>query len=74
MRDVLQQAGLSNVEIITAATATAARVCGHTNEIGTLQPGYLADVLIVNGNPLEDLTALQRVQTVILSGQVLLEK
>jgi len=72
--ELLQQAGLSNAEILTAATATAARVCGHGSEIGALQPGFLADVLIVNGNPLEDLTALQRVQTVILSGQVLLEK
>jgi len=68
--ELLQQAGLSNAEIITAATATAARVCGYGNEIGALQPGYLADVLIVNGNPLEDLAALQRVQTVILAGQV----
>lgn len=68
--ELLQQAGLSNAEILTAATSTAARVCGHATEIGALQPGSFADVLIVDGNPLEDLTALQRVQTVILDGQV----
>ncbi len=68
--ELLQQAGLSNAEILTAATATAARVCGHADELGVLQPGRIADVLIVNGDPLTDLTALQRVQTVILAGQV----
>ncbi|GAP13852.1 imidazolonepropionase [Longilinea arvoryzae] len=68
--ELLQQAGLSNAEILTAATTTAARVCGHADELGALQPGRIADVLIVNGNPLDDLTALQRVQAVILGGQV----
>ena len=72
--EFLQQAGWSNAEILTAATANAARTCGRASEIGSLQPGYLADLLIVDGNPLDDLTALQRVQTVILAGQVILDK
>jgi imidazolonepropionase-like amidohydrolase len=72
--ELLQQAGLSNAEILTAATATAARACGHGNEIGSLQPGYIADLLIVTGNPLDDLTALQHVQAVILAGQIVEEK
>lgn len=67
----LQQAGLSNAQILSAATIHAARVCGRGGEIGALRPGYLADILIVDGNPLDDLTALQRVKTVILGGQVL---
>lgn len=69
--EFLQQAGWSNTEILTAATVNAARTCGRAGEIGLLQPGYLADLLIVDGNPLEDLTALQRVRTVILAGEVL---
>ena len=72
--EFLQQAGWSNTEILTAATVNAARTCGRAGEIGLLQPGYLADLVIVDGNPLEDLTALQRVQTVILAGQVILDK
>lgn len=72
--EFLQQAGWSNAEILTAATANAARTCGRASEIGLLQPGYLADLLIVDGNPLDDLTALQRVQTVILAGQAILDK
>lgn len=72
--EFLQQAGWSNAEILTAATVNAARACGRAGEIGSLQVGYLADLLIVDGNPLEDLTALQRVQTVILAGQVILDK
>ena len=70
--EFMQQAGWSNTQILTAATSNAARACGQAGEIGSLQPGYLADLLIVDGNPLEDLTALQRVQTVILNGQVVI--
>lgn len=71
--EFLREAGLSNGELLTAATTTAARVCGHGEELGALRPGYVADVLIVDGNPIEDLSALQRVKIVILAGQVVEE-
>lgn len=50
---------LSAHEIITSATATNARILMREHEIGLVAPGYLADLLVVDGNPLDDLTLLQ---------------
>lgn len=46
--------GLSPYEALTAATATAARALGLQEQIGTVEPGKLADLLVVDGDPLTD--------------------
>lgn len=51
---------LSNQEVLLSATRISARLCGMEDEIGTLAPGAYADLLIVDGNPLEDITVLER--------------
>lgn len=66
----LVQAGLTPMEAIEAATRHAARVSGHGDELGTLQPGKLADVIVVDGDPLKDIRALGNVSTVIVDGEV----
>jgi imidazolonepropionase-like amidohydrolase len=40
------------------------------NDIGTLQPGKFADVIVVSGNPLENITALEQVQLTVRHGAV----
>ncbi len=50
---------LSPHEIITSATATNAALLNRTGELGVIAPGALADLLVVEGNPLEDLNLLQ---------------
>jgi imidazolonepropionase-like amidohydrolase len=67
---LLLEAGLSPMEVLEAGTRRAAQVCGHGNELGTMEPGKLADIIIVDGNPLEDIEALDRVKWVIKDGQV----
>ncbi len=62
--------GASPKQAIEAGTWAAAKVCGLAEEVGTLEPGKYADLVGVQGNPLEDITSLQRVQTVILKGQI----
>jgi imidazolonepropionase-like amidohydrolase len=62
--------GLTPMEVIQASTARAAQVCGHGAELGTLEPGKLADLIIVPGNPLADLTTLERVSVVIIDGKI----
>jgi imidazolonepropionase-like amidohydrolase len=57
--------GMSPLQAIRAATASAAQVLGRESELGRIAPGYLADMIAVEGNPLFDLTVLERVSAVI---------
>jgi imidazolonepropionase-like amidohydrolase len=50
---------LSPLEIIRSATVVGAELLGRTGELGTIAPGAFADLLVVNGNPLRDLSVLQ---------------
>jgi len=54
----MHEVGMTPMEIIVASTSSAARVCRMEDRIGTLAAGMQADVLVVNGNPIEDLEAL----------------
>ncbi len=68
--DCLHRAGLTPMEVIVAATRTGAELLRMQEHLGTLEQGKIADVLIVEGNPLDDLWALERVQYVLKAGQV----
>lgn len=57
--------------IIVAATRNAACVCRWDEVLGTLEVGKLADVLVVDGNLLEDLQALTKVQLVVHEGVII---
>ena len=63
-------AGLTPAEALHTATRNAAVALGAKNEIGTIQRGALADILIVDGDPLENITDLLNVRQVIKNGQV----
>lgn len=64
----LTKVGFSNIDAIRAATINAAELFGVSKDAGTVEPGKLADVFIVDGNPLEDITALRKVRFVGKSG------
>lgn len=68
---LMKKAGMSNMDIIVAGTKNAAHVCDLENEIGTIEVGKLANLLAVNGNPMEDITALSKTKLVIHQGQVI---
>ncbi len=51
--------GISPLEVITWATRNGAELLGMKDELGTIEPGKLADLLVVNGNPAKDITVLQ---------------
>jgi imidazolonepropionase-like amidohydrolase len=55
--------GFSPLEVITCATKTGAEILGRGHEIGTLEPGKLADVLVVEGDVLADISVLERRET-----------
>jgi len=67
----MAEAGMTPMQIIVAATRNAAHVCGLDAELGTLEAGKTADVLVVNGDPLSDLNALLNVRLVIHRGVVI---
>lgn len=67
----LAAVGLSNLDAIRAATLNAAAAVGLSRQVGVLKRGALADVIGVDGNPLSDLTALQRVRFVMKDGVVI---
>jgi imidazolonepropionase-like amidohydrolase len=61
--------GLKPIEAIRTATTQAAAAVGLANEIGVLKSGTRADIIAVEGNPLDDLTALQKVTFVMKAGR-----
>jgi imidazolonepropionase-like amidohydrolase len=62
--------GASADEVLIAATRNGAKVCGLEDRVGTLEPGKLADIIGVRGNPLEDIRTLENVETVIQGGRI----
>jgi imidazolonepropionase-like amidohydrolase len=63
-------AGQSAVEALVSATSRAAEALLMSGEIGDLKAGMLADVIAVDGNPLEDIRALGRVVFVMKGGKI----
>lgn len=61
--------GYSPMEALRAATSAAAQACGVGSRKGRIAPGYEADLLAVNGDPLTDLAALRAVKAVFRAGQ-----
>jgi imidazolonepropionase-like amidohydrolase len=67
---LLVKAGLTPMDAIFAATRNAAELIGVPQDIGSVQTGRYADIIAVKGDPLKDVTELQRVQFVMKGGEV----
>jgi imidazolonepropionase-like amidohydrolase len=70
--ECLHQAGLTPMEVIVAATRTGAELLHVDGRLGTVQEGKIADLVVVDGNPLDDMGALERVLWVMQDGQVVI--
>jgi imidazolonepropionase-like amidohydrolase len=62
--------GLSPLQSLQAGTVNGAKLLGWEGQIGALKAGYFADVIAVDGDPLEDIAAVQRVRFVMKNGVV----
>lgn len=71
---VMSGVGIDNKTILLSATRNAARGLLGRKDLGTLEPGQIADLIMVNGNPLTDLSALQNVTLVIKDGKIVSDK
>jgi imidazolonepropionase-like amidohydrolase len=67
----VKRAGMSPVRAIQAATINNAEVMGWQNQAGSIEKGKFADLIAVSGDPLADITELQRVKFVIKGGKVI---
>ncbi len=70
----LGQCGMTNLQALQAATIKSAELCGVSDELGTLEPGKIADLIVVEGNPIEDLKHLRNVELVIKDGEIVVDK
>ena len=72
--DAMMSGGMTAMQAITAATRSAARALGMEDRIGSIQPGKQADLVVVDGDPMEDITALSRIMMVMQAGQIVHEE
>ena len=63
--------GQSAMDVITSATSVNATIIGWQDSVGSLEPGKFADVIAVPGNPLDDISAMERVVWVMKGGEVI---
>jgi imidazolonepropionase-like amidohydrolase len=61
--------GIPTVDALASATSRAAKVCGLSDRKGRLGEGYDADLVVVDGDPLTDVSALTHVLAVVVHGQ-----
>ena len=67
---VMVKLGLTPLAAIQAATINAADLLGWSDKIGTLEPGRYADLIAVEGDPIKDVTTLEKVKVVMKGGEV----
>jgi imidazolonepropionase-like amidohydrolase len=67
----LANSGMSPMDVIIAATRNSAFVCGVADQLGTVEPGKTADLLVVTGDPLQDLGSLSHTQLVMHQGTII---
>ena len=69
--DALVRGGMKPLEALQAATINSAELLGLSDQVGAIEPGKLADIIAVNGNPLLNISAMEQVVFVMKSGEVI---
>jgi len=68
--EIMTQAGLTPLQVLRSATSNGAKAMGMERETGTLSPGKLADLVILDADPLADVMNLSRIHRVIKDGKL----
>lgn len=69
--ELLVDAGLTPMQVIVSATSKPAAYVHRQNDLGTIAPGHIADLLILDANPLDDIRNTRKIRTVVQAGRVL---
>jgi imidazolonepropionase-like amidohydrolase len=64
------EAGMPPLEAIRSATLSAASLLDQSDQLGSVEPGFAADIVAVSGDPLRDISVLQQVKFVMKAGVV----
>ena len=67
---MLQQGGMSNYEALRCATVNGAHLLGMEKQLGTLSPGKLADLIVIDGNPMENIRSSENVVYTMINGRL----
>jgi imidazolonepropionase-like amidohydrolase len=68
---LLVRAGLSPLEALQAATRNAARFLGKLDSLGTIETGKIADLILLDANPLDDIGNTKKINAVVMNGRLL---
>ena len=68
--ELLSEAGLSNMDVLRSATITPAEFFGMESQMGTIEVGKLADLVILDKNPLTSISNTQSIHSVIVKGRI----
>jgi imidazolonepropionase-like amidohydrolase len=66
--ELLVESGLTPMEAIVAGTIENARYFRATSRLGSIEPGKMADLVLIDGDPLKEISAIRRVKRVMLNG------
>jgi imidazolonepropionase-like amidohydrolase len=69
--EILAEAGIPPLEVIKIATKNGAQALGIEEDIGTLEPGKQADMIVLSENPLDDISNTKKIEAVINNGQLI---
>lgn len=72
--EIYNQSGIPAAEVLRIATLTGAQVMKRDNELGSITPGKLADMILVSGDPTTNISDIRKVDTVIKGGAVMYPK
>jgi enamidase len=72
--ELMVEAGISPLEAIAAGTRNAANNLGKASDLGTIEPGKLADIIAVSGDPLKDIRDTREIKLVIKDGKTLVSR
>ncbi|MDA1316278.1 MAG: amidohydrolase family protein [Acidobacteria bacterium] len=69
--ETLVEAGLTPMETLVAATKVGARFLRRENDLGTVEEGKLADILVLDQDPLTNISSTRNISTIVVDGRVI---